>query len=129
MIVATDQHPSTQHLPNPWIREDEWYEWVDDPEKQPLRVLLYVDESSYGGGSGHHPIAWDREYEGGRVFYTALGHTEASYADKNFREHLSGGIEWAAARSPNRLSSGGAAVSDFSTGGRRPTKRYSTPSL
>ncbi|TKS98780.1 condensation domain-containing protein [Streptomyces lasalocidi] len=60
------------------------------------RALL--DESSYSGGnmSGDHPIAWCKDYQGGRAFYTGGGHTEESYGDTAFRRHLLGGIRWAA---------------------------------
>jgi len=43
-----------------------------------------------------HPLAWFQEYEGGRAFYTALGHLPASYSDANFLHHIYGGIYWAA---------------------------------
>jgi len=47
-----------------------------------------------------HPIAWCHEYDGGRAFYTALGHAGESYFDPLFMSHLSGGIEWAVGRAP-----------------------------
>jgi len=43
-----------------------------------------------------HPIAWLHEYDGGRAFYTALGHTSESYAEPVFLTHLTQAIEWAA---------------------------------
>ena len=46
--------------------------------------------------SGDHPIAWCKDYAGGRAFYTGGGHTEESYADPAFRRHLLGGVRWAA---------------------------------
>jgi cytochrome c len=99
---ASGQHPSTKGIPNPWSHTDEWYEWIEDPSPaRGMHILLYVDEKSYGRGTGQHPVAWCHEYEGGRAFYTALGHTEASYGEADFRTLLAGGIEWASARSPN----------------------------
>ena len=61
------------------------------------RVLLALDEKSYKGGThgGSHPIAWCREYEGGRSFYTGLGHSQAEFRDSLFLLHLLGGIEYA----------------------------------
>ena len=55
-----------------------------------------LDEASYLGGKNgeNHPIAWYHVFDGGRSFYTGLGHTEASYDEPNFRKHLLGGIEW-----------------------------------
>lgn len=39
-----------------------------------------------------HPISWNQDYEGGRSFYTALGHKPESYKNKNFLNHIFGGI-------------------------------------
>ena len=57
---------------------------------------MKLDESSYEGGKNgdNHPIAWYHEYDGGRAFYTGLGHTEEAFDDLNFRQHLVGGIEY-----------------------------------
>ncbi|MCB8950371.1 MAG: ThuA domain-containing protein, partial [Ardenticatenaceae bacterium] len=43
-----------------------------------------------------HPLAWYHEFDNGRSFYTALGHTEASYSEPLFQKHLLGGILYAA---------------------------------
>ena len=56
-----------------------------------LSVLLAIDEKSYEGGKNgdDHPMAWYHDYDGGRAFYTALGHTDASYTtEENFLKHL-----------------------------------------
>lgn len=98
VVRAVDsQHPSTQGLPNPWRRVDEWYDFQRDPSAV-ARVLLTVDEATYqGGGMGaSHPISWASDFEGGRSWYSAMGHTKETYSDENFRNHLLGGIRWAA---------------------------------
>ncbi|MFW8592109.1 ThuA domain-containing protein [Glaciecola sp. 2405UD65-10] len=73
-----------------------------------LNYILTIDESTYapkadwGGGNKSegmgefHPMAWYHEYDGGRSFYTALGHLPAIYYDQAFLDHLYGGIYWAA---------------------------------
>ena len=33
-------------------------------------------------------------FDGGRAFYTGGGHTEASFDEPNFRQHLLGAMEW-----------------------------------
>jgi len=43
-----------------------------------------------------HPISWYQQVDGGRSFYTALGHLPATYGDERFQHHLFGGIYWAA---------------------------------
>jgi hypothetical protein len=86
---------------------DEWYDF--GPENSPnLHYLLAVDENTYdtysnwgrgktGNGMGNfHPISWYQEYNGGRSFYTALGHTDDVYKNSFFKQHLYGGILWAA---------------------------------
>ncbi|GIJ80964.1 Type 1 glutamine amidotransferase (GATase1) [Micromonospora phaseoli] len=92
-------HPSTAHLSQSWTRTDEWYNFRSNP-RSTARVLATLDESSYSGGSmgGDHPIAWCKTVSGGRSFYTAGGHTQASYSEPAFRAHLLGGIRYAAGR-------------------------------
>ncbi len=92
------KHPATMHLPDRWVWTDEWYNFKG-PLTDNLHVLLVVDESTYVDEKGMgevHPIAWYQEYDGGRSFYTALGHIEMSYNDALFLKHLLGGIYWAA---------------------------------
>ncbi len=99
--VEDAAHPATRHLPNEWSRIDEWYGFRVNP-RPGVRVLLSLDESSYSpeesSMSGDHPIAWCQDYEGGRAFYTGLGHTRESYAEPDFIQHLLGGIRWASGR-------------------------------
>jgi type 1 glutamine amidotransferase len=91
-------HPSTVALPDLWMRTDEWYNFQNNPRANAdIRVLASLDESSYAGGTmGDHPIAWCHTYQGGRAWYTAGGHTSASYIEPLFLAHLLGGIEYAA---------------------------------
>jgi type 1 glutamine amidotransferase len=96
--VTDKKHPATMHLPDRWVWTDEWYNFKG-PLPENLHVLLTVDESTYVDEKGMgeaHPIAWYQEYDGGRSFYTALGHIEMSYNDPLFLKHLLGGIYWAA---------------------------------
>jgi len=102
IIVASQSNPATHHLASRWTRTDEWYNYRAQP-REGVSVLLRLDESSYEGGSmgESHPIAWCHEFDGGRAFYTGLGHTEASYAEPEFIEHILGGIQWAANADPS----------------------------
>ena len=97
-VVFTDRvHPSTAHMPGTWTHFDEWYNYRTNPRGH-VHVLATIQEKSYEGGTmGHdHPIAWAHEFDGGRSWYTGLGHTKEVYADSLFQQHLLGGIEWAA---------------------------------
>lgn len=102
--VENCNDPSTAHLScKNWPWKEEWYNFRNyQPD---LEVLLSMDEDSIKGSSGpydttgfdkhHHPLAWKHEYDGGRAFYTALGHNPEAYSDANFRQHLLGGIRYA----------------------------------
>ncbi len=96
-LNVTDRtHISTKHLPEVWSRKDEWYnfKWLADD----LKFLIFIDETSYDPGNGKmgkHPMAWYHDYDGGRAFYTELGHTAESYTDPLYLQHLLGGIKYA----------------------------------
>ncbi|MSR05864.1 MAG: ThuA domain-containing protein [Gemmatimonadetes bacterium] len=97
-VRAVDRgHPSTNAIPATIVRTDEWYDFQDNPKAR-VSVVMVVDEATYsGGGMGaDHPISWYHTYEGGRAWYTAMGHTTESYAEAAFVEHLAGGLVWAA---------------------------------
>lgn len=95
-IDVTDRtHISTKHLPARWERNDEWYNFKSiNPD---IHVLASLDETSYQGGTNgaNHPIAWYHEFDGGRAWYTAGGHTNESYTEPDFIAHLLGGILYA----------------------------------
>ncbi|MBT8264173.1 MAG: ThuA domain-containing protein [Muriicola sp.] len=96
--VMTTEHAATKHLDTTWTHFDEWYNYKElNPN---IQVLLQLDESSYTGGENgnFHPIAWYHEFDGGRSFYTGLGHTEEAYDDANFKAHLVGGINYCLGR-------------------------------
>jgi len=95
--VLIEDHPSTKHLPSKWVWFDEWYNWRYDFNEN-IMILITVDESTYDGGihGVFHPVAWCQDFDGGRSWYTALGHREEHYKDENFLQHLLGGILWAA---------------------------------
>jgi len=40
-------------------------------------------------------MAWYHDYEGGRAFYTEMGHTKESFADPLYLQHILGGIKYA----------------------------------
>ena len=90
-------HASTEGLPQIWDRTDEWYNFRNNP-RGTVHVLATLDEATYSGGKmgADHPIAWCQVIDGGRSWYTAMGHTTESYAEPLYRLHLLGGIESAA---------------------------------
>jgi cytochrome c len=97
-VAVTDKnHPATAKLPDVWERSDEWYNYRSFYSG--LNVLAYLDENTYIGGSNgaEHPIAWYHEFDGGRAFYTGGGHTDESFSEPLFLDHILGGIQYAMA--------------------------------
>ncbi len=95
LTVKDNSHPATKGMPSPWKHTDEYYSFKK--LNKATKVLLTVDENTYRGGKNgpNHPLSWYHEFDGGRAFYTNLGHTDESYADPVFLKHLLGGIEYA----------------------------------
>jgi uncharacterized protein len=94
---------STAHLPATFQWTDEFYyvdeipagrhvllagdlTTLDDPAKDTYPGKLFGDE---------FPLAWRHEFEGGRSWYTALGHQKEHYSDPRLMKHILGGILWA----------------------------------
>ncbi|MEP6681800.1 MAG: ThuA domain-containing protein [Parafilimonas sp.] len=94
--VVDQSFIATKHLPKEWKRIDEFYSYKKF-DSADLHVLITIDENSYHGGKrmGYHPMAWYHEYDGGRAFYTELGHTKESYTEPDYLKHLLGGIQYA----------------------------------
>ncbi len=97
--VVDADHEGAAGLPATWNKVDEWYEYQSVNTE--VDVLLNVDETSYkrddeSPAPEPRPISWYREFDGGRMFYTGLGHTRESYEDPLFLSHLWGGIQYAA---------------------------------
>jgi cytochrome c len=93
--VTDRKHQTTRFLPEIWNRRDEWYHFKKlNPD---VNVLMDIDESSYQHTKpmGFHPMAWYHEYDGGRAFYTAGGHTKESYQEELFLQHVLEGIKYA----------------------------------
>jgi type 1 glutamine amidotransferase len=106
-ITVLDQNfPGLERMPKKRWWTDEWYQFGEE-KVDGLNYLITVDEKTFdptvdwgakkGSGMGDfHPLAWYHEYDGGRSFYTALGHQPSKYSDELFLEHIYGGIYWAA---------------------------------
>jgi len=105
MNVEDRRSAATRHLGRTWTREEEWYNFRTNP-RNTVHVLLSVDERTYDprgysvpGGSppmGDHPISWCQPYDGGRSFYTALGHRGIYWNEPLLLRHVLGGIRMAA---------------------------------
>jgi cytochrome c len=93
--VIDQTHPSTKDLPKRWQRYDEWYFFRDiNPD---IKVLATLDTTTFKSErhTANYPFAWYHEFEGGRSFYTAGGHSPEDYTDTTFMKHILGGIQYA----------------------------------
>ncbi len=93
--IVDRNFPGMENLPEPWTRSDEFYAFKSmNPD---VNVLINIDEKTYRGGTNgdHHPMAWYHEYDGGRAFYTSMGHTSQTFSEPMVLEHILGGIQYA----------------------------------
>jgi len=99
--IVDQNNIATRHLPKEWKRKDELYnfKWIAEG----LHILIKIDENSYTGGKNgdNHPMSWYHSYQGGRAFYTELGHDNTSFADPLYLKHILGGIEYAMGKKPD----------------------------
>lgn len=100
VIVEDRMHPATRHLPAAFTLQDEIYQ-MRNFSRDRVRVLLRLDETQVDlkkngvkRTDGDFPLAWAREYGKGRVFYSAFGHTEESWADPGIRKMLVEALRW-----------------------------------
>jgi PKD repeat protein/type 1 glutamine amidotransferase len=95
--IVDRQHPATKSLPLTIKHSDRWYNWDPSPVGT-VHTVAQVEERFYDPGTGangpFHPVSWCRDYDGGRSFYTGMGHTEDSYGESDFRAHLAGALRW-----------------------------------
>jgi type 1 glutamine amidotransferase len=100
--VLDKKHPATKHLGNNWQWEDEFY-YLNQLNPD-IHILLagnlsdIKDEkkTEYPGEvfGQWFPLSWSHEFDGGKQFYTALGHKPEHYTDPDFIKHITGGIKW-----------------------------------
>jgi type 1 glutamine amidotransferase len=97
LVRESADHPAVSFLPATWQRTDEWYNFRTNPRGK-VQVLLRLDETSYSGGTmgGDHPIVWAHTIDRGRALYTALGHTQESWREPLFLQHIEAALLWAA---------------------------------
>jgi type 1 glutamine amidotransferase len=103
--VLDRKFPGLDRMPDRFMWTDEWYEFGAERIKG-LNYILAVDGQTFdpkaqwgekkSADDKFRPIAWHHNYDGGRAFYTALGHIPATYSDALFLDHIYGGIYWAA---------------------------------
>lgn len=95
-------------LPQQWTHTDEWYIFFENPRNKGFNIiytingdkiipngnLLWIRDKTFGMGKDH-PVAWFKNTEKGRTFYTSIGHTGEAWSRKEFVQLLDNAIRWA----------------------------------
>jgi cytochrome c len=92
--VVEKNHWATKGMPDEFERSDEFYSFKQiDPS---IKVLVKIDEKSYRGGKNgdDHPMSWYHDFDGGRAFYTAMGHTDETFSEPLFLNHIWAGLQY-----------------------------------
>jgi type 1 glutamine amidotransferase len=100
VIILDHKHPSLVHLPEKWEREDECY-YLKEMNVN-MTILAVNDLSTFKEPKANRPdtfgdvfpSVWCQEFDGGRQWYTSLGHRKEDYQNPDFRRHILGGIQW-----------------------------------
>ena len=101
--VLDKKHPAVKNLSPQWETNDECYFFKEiNPA---IKVLLVSDISIIKEADSlkntkpdvfgnRYPAAWCQEFDGGRTWYTALGHSKEDYSDPAYLAHLLEGLKW-----------------------------------
>ncbi|MCE6988469.1 ThuA domain-containing protein [Dyadobacter sp. CY323] len=100
--ILDPKNPSLAHLPQTWKREKDEFYFVKEMAVN-LTVLAVNDHTTIQKPAGKaldtfgtvFPSVWWHEYDGGRAFYSSLGHQKEDYDTVELRKHLLGAIEFA----------------------------------
>lgn len=93
-LVEDPLHPATAHFKSPYFVHDEIY-LLNNYFRDNVHLLLALDKHPNTRHPGHYPIAWNKRFGKGRVFYTSLGHREDVWESYPYQQHITGGILWA----------------------------------
>lgn len=105
MSKAGQAHPVTDSIPDPWIKQEEYYYWENGYLDPTFNPVLYVAQTGSNSYDLPRMMAQIKELpSGGRSFYTGLGHAPSNYTgDTLFFQLLSDAVRWTA--QPNLPSS------------------------
>jgi len=98
-------HACAKMVPQGFKIKDEIYQYKDDKHftRDKMRVLLSLDLSgpnmmkkNMKRKDNDYPVSWLRSFTGSRVFYTNLGHNDATFMNPVAMQHILTGIQYAA---------------------------------
>lgn len=102
VVVVDKEHPSASRIPFIWPVKDELYFMKEiNPS---IRILMVSDFSGVKSDKALpdtygtvFPSVWCNTFDGGRQWYTALGHDKGDYQKPAYLQHILGGLQWVAA--------------------------------
>ena len=101
--ILDKKHPAVKNLSPQWETKDECYYFKEiNPS---IKMLLVSDISSIKEADSskninpdvfgnRYPAAWCQEFDGGRVLYTALGHSKEDYSNATYLAHILEALKW-----------------------------------
>ena len=96
--VENAAHPASSPLGPRFPVFDEIYRFTRSNRAEvTMRLSLDrhpADGLPQAGEPGDLPLIWVKNYDEGRVFYTALSHREDVWQDVLYQQHILGGIRW-----------------------------------
>lgn len=100
VVVDDPDFPAMKGFPMVSVRNDEHYQ-LKDFSRSKVRVLAHLDAGRLDlkrplvhRTDGDFPVAWAKTYGKGRVFYSTLGHADATWDDPVLQQMYFNAIKW-----------------------------------
>ncbi|MDR0796009.1 MAG: ThuA domain-containing protein [Tannerella sp.] len=99
--VVDHLHPSMEGVPSPWMVKDELY--IMKEMNPTIHILMVSDFSSPDFKFSDpmpdtfgkvFPCVWSNTFDGGRQWFTALGHDKRDYSNPVYVSHILNGLKW-----------------------------------
>ena len=101
--ILDKKHSAVKKLSPQWETKDECYYFKEINSS--IKVLLVSDISTIKEADSsknvnpdvfgnRYPAAWCQEFEGGKIFYTSLGHNKEDYSNAIYLAHILEGLKW-----------------------------------
>jgi type 1 glutamine amidotransferase len=90
-------HPSTENVPDPWAKAEEYYYWPDTGLVSTIVPVLQVQSTGSNSYDAARPASWYQTFpSGARSFYTTMGHARSNFTDEtnDFRQHITDAVCW-----------------------------------
>lgn len=100
IVVEDSAFPGMQQWPHEFVLRDEIYQ-MKNYSRDKLRVLMRLDASKLDMKNkqvqrtdSDFAVTWAKMYGKGRIYYTSLGHVEATWDKPEFQQMMTEAIKW-----------------------------------